>query len=81
MVLPLVPIGGALPPAEPPQMARAENMLHLPDCARQRATPTDDLARGEFGATLSNGALRRVRRLGEACGYCAGTVRAAFNSP
>jgi hypothetical protein len=56
-------------------------MLHLPDCARRRATLIDDLARGEFGATLSDHMLRRVRRSEEGCVYFGHDTRAAFNSP
>jgi hypothetical protein len=71
--------------AEPPlpigKMVCAENMLHLADCARPRATLIDDLARGEFGATLSNDALRRVRRSEEGGVDFGNNTRVAFNSP
>jgi len=56
-------------------------MLHLPDCTPPGTTPTDGLARSEFGATLSNDALRRVRRLEETWVYFGNNTRVAFNSP
>jgi len=56
-------------------------MLHLPDCTPPGTTPADGLARGEFDATLSNDALRRVRRMEETCVYFCNNMRAAFNSP